>query len=43
MDWSFGTITVSICLGIIYGAVYGWLFFGVMLMLTALIEGIVGK
>jgi hypothetical protein len=43
MDWSVGVITVSICLGIIYGAVYGWLFFGVMLMLTALIEGVVGK
>jgi len=43
MDWFVGTITVSICLGIIYGAVYGWLFFGVMCMLTALIEGVVGK
>jgi hypothetical protein len=43
MDWVVGVIMVSICLGIIYGAVYGWLFFGVMLMLTAVIEGVVGK
>jgi hypothetical protein len=43
MDWVVGVIMVSICLGSIYGAVYGWLFFGVMLMLTAVIEGVVGK
>jgi hypothetical protein len=43
MDWVVGVIMVSICLGSIYGAVYGWLFFGVMLMLTAVIEVVVGE
>lgn len=43
MDWSVGVIMVSICLGSIYGAVYGWLFFGVMCMLTGIVEGLVKK
>ena len=43
MDWAIGVIIVAFCLGIIYGAVYGWLFFGAMCMLTAVVEGIVGK
>jgi hypothetical protein len=43
MDWSVGVIMVSICIGIIYGAVFGWLFFGAMLMITGVVEGIIGK
>ena len=42
-DFSFGTIIVSICIGTIYGAVYGWLFFGVMLMGLGIVESIAKK
>jgi hypothetical protein len=43
MDWAIGVIIVSICLAIIYGAVYGWLFFGAMCMITGVVESVVGK
>jgi hypothetical protein len=42
-DWVIGVIVVALCIGSIYGAVFGWLFLGVMCMLTAVIEGVVGK
>lgn len=42
MDWAVGTIVVSICIGVIHGSVYGWLFFGVICMITYVAEKIVG-
>lgn len=42
-DFSVGVIVVSICVGVINGAVYGWLFFGSMLIALGIIESIVKK
>jgi hypothetical protein len=42
-DFSFGVIVVSICVGLIHGAVYGWLFFGCMLMALGIINGMTKK
>lgn len=42
-DFSVGVIVVSICIGIINGAVYGWLFFGLMLMGLGIVESITKK
>jgi len=43
MDFAIGMIIVSICIGSLYGGVYGWLFFGVACMLTGIVEGLVKK
>jgi len=36
VDLLIGLVIVAICVGILNGAVYGWLFFGVVLMLTGI-------
>lgn len=36
MDLLIGLVIVAICVGILNGAIYGWLFFGVVLMLTGI-------
>jgi hypothetical protein len=43
MDFFLGVIIVSVCVGVINGAVYGWLFFGLVLILSGIIQTIVGK
>ena len=43
MDFGIGVIVVSICIGVIHGAVYGWLFFGCMLMALGVITSLVKK
>jgi len=42
-DISVGTIIVAIAIGCMYGAAFGWLFFGIMLMLFGFVQVIVGK
>ena len=42
-DFSVGVIVVSICIGVIHGAVYGWLFFGSMLIALGIVECLVKK
>jgi hypothetical protein len=42
-DISVGTIIVAIAIGCMYGAAFGWLFFGIMLMLFGFAQVIVGK
>lgn len=37
-DFMLGLIIVSFCIGILNGAVYGWMFFGVVLMMSGLLN-----
>lgn len=39
-DFILGAIIVCICVGTLYGAVYGWLAFGIIMILSGFISGI---